>query len=245
MIRVDKSNTAVPAILNDGGKGDTETQALIQAANRGETQFDFDNDIYGHPTVKKVLIALQNGKCCFCQGMVIDTSHGDIEHFRPKGGYQQTEEQSLQKPGYYWLAYDFSNLFFACQKCNEVYKRNYFPLADESKRATSPDHDCSREESLILHPEWDFPEDHITFVNEVVKSKNGSLKGFETIKRTGLDRIELEDSRYVHLKTLKILARVARSASNEAEDARDLFKEIGQPGNLFSAMVRANFPDLV
>ena len=168
-----------------------------------------------------------------------------MEHFRPKGGYQQTEKQPLQKPGYYWLAYNFSNLFFACQKCNEVYKRNYFPLADESKRAASPTHDCSDEDSLILHPEWDNPEEHITFVGEMVKTKDGSVKGLETIKRTGLERSELEESRLEQLRPLLILAQIARSSHLFASEAQNHFKEIGQPGHIFSAMVRANFPDLV
>lgn len=245
MIQIDKSKTPIPTILTTGGKGNKATQVLIQAAQQGQIQFDFDAAIYAHPTVKTALIGLQNGKCCFCQGMVTDTSYGDIEHFRPKGGYQQTKDQPLQKPGYYWLAYDFSNLFFACQKCNEVYKRNYFPLADESKRASSSVQDYRKEDSLILHPEWDNPETHITFVGEMVKAKDDSVKGVETIKRTGLNRIELDESRLEQLKPLMILALIARSSDAFAPVARKHFKEIGQPGRIFSAMVRANFPDLV
>ncbi|TAE31633.1 MAG: hypothetical protein EAZ91_07290 [Cytophagales bacterium] len=245
MIRISKVNVATPAILAPGGKGDVETRELMQAATNGQTQVEFQDSIYGHKSVKEALIGLQKDKCCFCQGFVTDTSYGDVEHFRPKGGYQQSEQQSLQKPGYYWLAYDFSNLFFACQKCNEVYKRNYFPLADESKRALSHTNDCLLEDSLILHPELDNPEDHITFVDEVVKSRNQSVKGRETIKRTGLDREKLNDSRLEYLETLRVLAIIARSKAEEAYHAREHLKRLGQPGRLFSAMVRANFPDLV
>lgn len=152
---------------------------------------------------------MQHDKCCFCEAQISHTSHGDVEHFRPKGGYQQSEDEPLQRPGYYWLAYDFSNLFFACQKCNEVYKRNYFPLADTSKRATSHNEDYRQEDSLILHLEFDDTEEHITFDKEVVKPKNDSAKGRETIRRTGLDRLKLEDRRFEYFQLLLTLAKVA------------------------------------
>ena len=245
MIQIDKSSAVVPAILAAGGKGETATQKLKLAHHRGELQLTFDNKIYGDGTVKDALINLQHDKCCFCEAQVTHTSHGDVEHFRPKGGYQQSENDLLERPGYYWLTYDFSNLFFACQKCNEAYKRNYFPLADTTKRAKSHNDDYEQEESLILHPQFDNPEEHITFDKEVVKPKNGSLKGRETIKRTGLDRIKLEDRRFDYYQLLLTLAKVARGNGPEAKEAQEHFKRLGQPTSLFSAMVRANFPDLV
>ncbi|CAN5665622.1 hypothetical protein BH09BAC4_BH09BAC4_35540 [soil metagenome] len=245
MIRIDKSSTDVPTILEAGSKGETATQKLKLVHDSGEIQLKFDSKIYGHESVKSVLVSLQHDKCCFCEAQVSHTSHGDVEHFRPKGGYQQSENDPLEQPGYYWLAYDFSNLFFACQKCNEVYKRNYFPLVDTTKRAKSHNDDHEQEESLILHPEFDNPEDHITFDKEVVKPKNGSLKGRETIKRTGLDRLKLEDRRFDYFQLLLTLAKVARGNGSEAGEAQDHFKRLGQPTSLYSAMVRANFPDLV
>lgn len=245
MIRIDKSGTPVPAILAEDGKGTTATQALKDAHDGGETRLSFESKLYGHQTVKDALISLQHDKCCFCEAQISHTSHGDVEHFRPKGGYQQSENEPLQQPGYYWLAYDFSNLFFACQKCNQIYKRNYFPLADISKRANSHTEDYTQEDSLILHPEIDNPEDHITFDKEVVKPRNGSTKGRETIRRTGLNRTKLEDRRFDYFQLLLTLAKVARGNGSEADEARDHFKRLGQPTSLYSAMVRANFPDLI
>ena len=245
MIRIDKSGIPIPAILTEAGKGATATQTLMSDHDSGETQFSFDTKIYGHQTVKDALIQVQHDKCCFCEAQVSHTSHGDIEHFRPKGGYQQSDDEPLLRPGYYWLAYDFSNLFFACQKCNEVYKRNYFPLTDPSKRATSHSEDYKQEDTLIIHPELDNPEDHITFDKEVIKPLAGSVKGKETIRRTGLDRVRLEDRRFDYYQLLLTLAKVARGTNSEADEARDHFKRLGQPTSLYSAMVRANFPDLI
>ena len=155
MIKIDKSTVSIPAILASQGKGDKETAKLIAAFDAGNTTFSFDKSIYAHKSVKELLRAVQYNKCCFCEARINHISHGDVEHFRPKAGYQIDDNQALIKPGYYWLAYDFSNLFFCCQICNQTYKKNYFPLADETKRANSHRDDFSLEESLILHPEFD------------------------------------------------------------------------------------------
>lgn len=235
----------MPAILASEGRGAVATNLLIQQAEGGATTFTFDSGIYGHKSVKALLRELQHGKCCFCEDYIAHVEHGDIEHFRPKGGFQIDETQPLQTPGYYWLAYDFKNLFYCCQICNQVYKKNYFPLSDEGKRVRSHRQDFQLEDCLLIHPEFDDPKDMLTFADEVIKPLNGSLKGAETIKRAGLDRPDLEDDRFVYLKTLRILAIVARSNGSQAAMARQHFKEISRPTAIYSLMVRANFPDLV
>jgi len=63
------------------------------------------------------------GKCAYCEGQVAAVSHGDVEHFRPKAIY-------------WWLAYCWENYLYACQVCNEVYKKDRFPTA--GKRLPAP-----------------------------------------------------------------------------------------------------------
>ena len=245
MIRIDKSAVLIPAILTKEGRGGIATNTLIQQAEGGTQTFEFDSSIYGHKSVKVLLRQLQHGKCCFCEDYIAHVEHGDVEHFRPKGGFQKDEQQPLQVPGYYWLAYNFGNLFYCCQICNQVYKKNYFPLADETKRVRIHSEDFRLENSLLIHPEFDDPYMHLTFVDEVIKPVNGSQKGAETIRRAGLDRYELENDRFVYLKTLRILAAVARVDGPQAIHAQEHFKEISKPTGIYSLMVRANFPDLV
>lgn len=245
MIKIDKSNAAIPAILAEGGKGFSEIIHLKAKFEAGELDFKFNKKIYGDKSVKETLKAIQHDKCCFCEARVTHVSHGDIEHFRPKAGYKSRSKDRLTKPGYYWLAYDFSNLFFSCQLCNQKYKKWYFPIVDETRRAASHLHDWRDEESLILHPEFDDPEQHITFVAEVVKPKGESVKGDETIKRTGIDRRKLTDSRFDYLLLLRGLAALAKSDLPESEEAKVLFKDLGKSTAQYSSMVRSNFPDLV
>jgi uncharacterized protein (TIGR02646 family) len=245
VVQIDKSTVSIPDILKSGGRGEAATIVLIQEAENGALACEFNSSIYGHKSVKELLRQLQHGKCCFCEDYIAHVEHGDVEHFRPKGGFQIDEQQSLQTPGYYWLAYNFDNLFYCCQICNQVYKKNYFPLADETSRVRSHTQNFRVEESLLIHPEVDEPNQHLTFIDEVIKPLNGSRKGIETIKRTGLDRPELEDDRFVYLKTLRILAAVARGDGPQSTIAQQHFKDISKPTAVYSLMVRANFPDLV
>lgn len=243
MIVVDKTGKPIPTILLTTGVG--ETNANIVAFNAGRRKFSIDNSIYGHSTVKEALITLQHDKCCFCERKVSAGEPGHIEHYRPKGGYKKDNLSKLVKPGYFWLAYDFDNLFFSCNRCNSSYKKNYFPLADESKRVTNPTGVISSEDPLIICPSIDATNDLI-FEQEIIKPKGKSRKGDETINRTGLNRKALADDRMFFLKPLQILANVARSDFGpDSLEAQDLFKELGKKESIFSYMVVCNFPDLV
>ncbi len=241
MIQVHKAGHAVPNILLT--RGADETARLQAAYDAGGRDFTIQKSIYGGKTVKSALVKIQHKKCVFCEAKVTATSPGDVEHYRPKGGFVQGDGDALTQPGYYWLAYDWSNLFFSCELCNRTYKKNYFPLANPAARARSHHHPVAAEEALIVHPTDENPEDHITFRKEEVKGV--TPKCVETVKRTGIDRGDLEEQRFHYLRILEVLAKVARGSTPEAAEAISFFKASGLPDKQFSAMVKANFPDLV
>jgi len=242
MIQIDKQNFPTPIILTTEGL--LATEEFKQAYLNGVRKFSFDPSVYGHSSVKGLLISIQHDKCCFCERKISAGEPGHIEHYRPKGGYKIQEKSRLEKPGYYWLAYDFENLFLSCTRCNTSYKKNYFPLSDEAKRAINHQFDIAAENPLIINPCHD-PSVHLIFDKEVMKPIRNSSKGKETIKRTGLNRNALMEDRLSYLKILKILAKVARSNSFEAQEAKDHFKTLGKKESLFSYMVACNFPDLI
>ena len=123
-----------------------------------------DSKIYGHEDVKNALRKLQQGICCYCESYYEGTTFGDVEHYRPKGFYQQHKSDKQHRPGYYWLAYKWENLMYACEKCNRTYKKNYFPLKDPSKRFDKDLRNISQEEPLLINPyEEKNPERHLTF----------------------------------------------------------------------------------
>lgn len=194
MIRILRSATT-PAVLS--GRGVESTLKLCALYDKGEREFTFSYGVYAHASVKASLIEAQHGKCCFCERRV--GTDGDVEHFRPKGGVRQSPDAPLEKPGYYWLAYDWDNLFLSCGPCNSRNKRNLFPLAKGTSRSKhhKDDHRC--EAPLFVNPAADDPQSFIGWRSEVPIALND--RGETTIRALGLDRRALLDIRREHLVT--------------------------------------------
>ena len=153
MIRILRP-AAPPAILS--GKGVEFAAKLCEFYASGQREFTFAATVYAHASVKDALIEAQHGKCCFCERKVFND--GDVEHFRPKGGVRESPGSTLEKPGYYWLAYEWTNLFLSCGPCNSRNKRNLFPLTDGSTRSRCHGDDCSTELPIFIDPSMENPE---------------------------------------------------------------------------------------
>ncbi len=243
MIRIHKP-TKPPKRLIEKGKPKTRGMKSAytrnhMAYNIGERTFQFESSIYGHKSVKGALDTAQHGKCCFCESKVKPTAHGDVEHFRPKGGYRQTADQQLERPGYYWLAYDWPNLYFSCQICNQSYKKNLFPLLDPTTRARNHHHDEAEEDAIFIDPGLEDPETHITFRAEFAFGKTN--RGKETIEFLGLNRPVLVGARREALQQWQMLKYVldSDSAGLETEGIEELVRSKLQPDAQYSAMFRA------
>jgi uncharacterized protein (TIGR02646 family) len=166
------------------------------------------SSIYGHDKVKELLAEDQYHKCCYCEVRFGANYFGDVEHFRPKGGYQQDYNGSLEQPGYYWLAYDWDNLYFSCAVCNQEYKRNYFPLFNHvSGRAKANIREIKHEQPLLIDLSKENPEEHVTFDDDIAKPciVRGILseRGQACITAYGLNRLALVSKRMEFLAQLK------------------------------------------
>ncbi len=155
-------------------------------------------------------MSIQDGKCCFCESKIGHVSYGDVEHFRPKAGWVQGNEP-INKPGYYWLAYDWDNLLLSCQICNQRHKKNLFPLSNIGGRAIYHLSDITVEQPLFIHPVNDNPEDFITFKDEIPVAIKGNDRGTITIEKLCLDRELLNEQRRGKLNLVRDLYDVARS----------------------------------
>lgn len=212
MIRIRKKALAkVPDILLI--KGRPALAVLIRRCNGGDIEFtskDFDSAIYGHEEVKQALIKAQDGKCCFCESKIGHISYGDVEHFRPKAGWVQNAE-NLNKPGYYWLAYEWDNLLLSCQLCNQRHKKNYFPLLPGSPRAQSNlDNNCHNEMPIFVHPANEDVETIISFKEEIPVAVGGNQRGSETISKLGLGREQLNEQRRKTLNMIRDIYDLAK-----------------------------------
>jgi hypothetical protein len=122
-------NDGVPIVVLKG----KEKKAAKNSTSVTTLEIALDDELYKPPEAKARLILDHHGKCAYCETRFMDTAGGDVEHFRPKGGYQEYDpsvrdlgKRELQ--GYFWLAYRWENHLWSCKECNETFKASYFGL---------------------------------------------------------------------------------------------------------------------
>ncbi len=174
--------------------------------------FKFRSSLYGHPTVRAALLRAQHDKCAFCESKVAHIAPGDVEHFRPKAAVEVGG--TLVRPGYFWLAYDWDNLYASCPLCNQRHKRNAFPVMGTRASVAAPN--LSAERSIFIDPGQEDPTAHIEFIDSVAHGK--TARGQETIQALGLNRDALDDKR----RTLVKLHRALLEALESLIDRRDV-----------------------
>lgn len=253
MIRVLKPATPPTVLTTRGAKATADASAEYDrdppAYRTGASKLpEPDSKIYAHETVRDALRTAQHDKCAFCESVVTHITPGDIEHYRPKRGYRQRPAEPLTYPAYYWLAYDWDNLFLACPLCNQRFKENLFPLRVQKARARCHHDDHTREKPVLLHPGRDNPGRHITYRDEVAVPK--TARGRATIALLGLDRKELNDRRAERRRALQLLRRfrdglLADLARAPTAEARSALAEVERalagailPSAEYSAMAR-------
>lgn len=214
MIRIQKPSTP-PAKLAQDGKSKRRSHCSSYSRNptayqSGKRTFAFDSNIYTHENVKNALIAAQHNKCCFCERLI--GTDGDVEHFRPKQAYRQAKGETLKRPGYYWLAYEWDNLYLACTGCNQRHKQNLFPLQDPTKRAINHRQSIKNEQPLFVDPGKEDPETVIGFRGEVAYAIEGNLQGKATIDALKLNYRSLPEARLQRLQILKKLWQISQLA---------------------------------
>ncbi len=154
--------------------------------------------------VKQPLYDMFSGKCAFCERKV-ELSAGRIEHFRPKSQYVD-------------LTFDWNNLLYACEVCNNAEnKGNKFPLdCDGTPLLIDPtDEDCDIYQYLEFY--WD-KEAQLAHVNG--KDKRGKV----VAEILSLNRTDLIQYRSRKLKALLVILRQLRETRDKEamdKEARD------------------------
>lgn len=264
---IDKSGIAVPAVLTTKGIAKTTDniarynahKAVYTSSTPGTKttkaytvadSFAIDNEIYGHDDVKTTLIGLQKKCCCFCESRITHISSGDVEHFRPKQGYSQDQNDLFHKPGYFWLAYDWKNLLFACERCNRRYKKNFFPLKNIANRCNpSVSFDISGEEPLFINPCEIDPSLHLEFRGAVITHKTS--EGDVTIRELGLGRADLNEMRQDSLTAIDALMNIYerdKGSPHEMDSQTKFQNALNEKLNItaqYTMMFRNNFASYI
>jgi len=191
MRKIEKNYTTISLNLS-------KTKDAIKEVSELNKKYTFEG--YNTKEVKTELTKIYNKKCAFCETDPTIGSYLEVEHYRPKG---KIFEDNIHK-GYYWLAYEWSNLLFACRKCNGA-KANHFPILGTrqmyhpttNNEINYTDFNLNAkilidEKPLILNPEEaDFkPEEHFK-INSKGKLISISERGKKTIEICQLNREEL------------------------------------------------------
>jgi uncharacterized protein (TIGR02646 family) len=193
VIRIDKASISVPESLNS----DLTNQRRKELIDN--TRYIYDsmyNARYKYNDIKEALEKLYRNKCAYCE---TKSERWDVEHFRPKSIY-------------YWLAYSWDNLLFACPDCNG-FKSNHFEVLEHRVEYQVEDilaiHSLMKkynqiENNLFFNPEIEDPEPNIRFeVNGKIISDDNRLN--YTIEKCKLNRSKLIFARAKLWKDLKVI----------------------------------------
>lgn len=141
--------------------------------------------IEGYTSARRSLYLAQHRKCCYCE-RAVEEAHQDVEHFRPKAVY-------------WWLAWSWGNLLFACKTCNE-HKGDSFPLGSAfvgGPRTTAG----NTERPLLIDPADPSDPDPVAHIEFRPVSgrwmpfpRAGSRRGAWLIQTCRLDRPSLLDA---------------------------------------------------
>ena len=166
------------------------------------------------------------GKCAYCDQKYVTMHPDEVEHYRPKGRVVTSEWDAPlpanvapppQHSGYFWLAYEWTNLFPSCVDCNRgryhedgarrvaAGKASYFPI--RAARALQLGQEAL-EGALLVNPCDMDPADHLTFADNGYMDPR-TYAGEVTIKLLGLN---------VREGILEMRANAFRDARNQMQN---------------------------
>jgi hypothetical protein len=178
MIRIRRGRE--PRKLREVRKAELNRVRPLHAAGT-LTRDDLGNQ---YTTVINELWRAQFLMCCYCEMQQLQVWN-DLEHFRPAGNARR---DSHNDSGYWWLAWSWQNLMFACRFCNRTAKNDWFPLHVGSTPLQPEEHPPGNESALLIDPGTENPLTHIQFRQEsatgrwLPHARNGSPRGKRTIE---------------------------------------------------------------
>lgn len=236
-------------------------EAALPTLNEDKKGPSFPDRISHWGAYKEHFARRQEGRCGFCELIVIGGQPGDVEHFYPKGAVRildpenqgrerkdlsnVTGRQSLREfgTGYWWLAFEWENYLLACSTCNRTWKSDFFPVAGAPEDRSRPAED-NDETPLLLNPFDDDPGAHLGYhVDGTIHAK--TPRGLATIETVGLWRPSLVNQRRKILR--KVEARIREMNEGTPQQVRESVRAIIDFGDAemftFPGMVRIFFKD--
>jgi uncharacterized protein (TIGR02646 family) len=247
VIYVDRSKVRKPKTLASSAvKKDLDNaRAFFGTPERDRRQHrhEFRLQLYKADDVMKALIELFHGKCAYCETKIDNPV--DLDHFRPKSR-AMNHDGKVSADHYWWLAYEWENLYLACAYCNRS-KATRFPVTGSR---LVPFQSVLEEQALLVDPCRDKPELHLVFTEEGLVVGQ-SERGKATVDLLNLNRDALVGERRAAMVALHDFLRSTRARGGKLEpaDLDDRFTGLDAPHtgacNYFLHRLLTNDPGLV
>jgi len=188
----------------------------VLIANEGAWTDEYINDRalgekrrrWAHTEVVDALRAETFRKCMYCEDLPESVTWLHVEHIMPKAKFAE-------------LVVDWSNLGFACPRCN-VAKSDYYDTTDP-----------------VLNPFMEDPRDHLEFCGGLIRARHGSGKGYLSIAKMELAREGLCQQRMEQIEVVEALVRVWHLLGpGSAQDAvKEQIWDLARPASRFSVAI--------
>lgn len=202
MIHIERTPT--PALLDSSlvrtARAEAEKFFRQPIAERKQKHHKFFPLTTKLPGFAEALNAAFNGKCAFCESYVSLADASYMDRYRPRSGAIGVDGSS-SPDHYWWLAYEWTNLYLVCLACNKI-RGERFPITKERAQPNTTGELLLEEAPLLLDPCYDFPEDHLLF-DEKGMVASDSKQGRTTIETLGLNRSPLVLARAEVVAVLK------------------------------------------
>lgn len=181
----------------------TTHERRMEIINRKDFFTDNYNSSYKADDIKDKLNEIYHSKCAYCEQKV-EQIH--VEHYRPK------RKKGTDSYAYYWLAFSWDNLLFACPNCNSN-KGNKFKIegsrvefVNNKTNIKNINNHSSKydmlERPFMINPEVTDPLGYIEFSRSGKISSNHKRFKY-TIEECSIDRDYLNDERRKILNDFK------------------------------------------
>lgn len=169
-----------------------------------------NNKQYAYPEIRSTLNTMSFHKCFYCERKLKDVPQ-EVDHFI---------EVSERKD----LAFDWDNLYLACDNCNNKVSNKAIPV--------DPLDPCGDTDNVI--------QEHLTFDDEIICARHNSPLGLITIQKYKLDSDQLDKVRLVQIKNFqKVLIQILQNIKSESREINEQereallrFQNIDQPFSL-------------
>lgn len=168
MIHVDRGRVPVPDIFSSS-LAETQRQRAREwfkqmgMAKVRQERYYFEAKIWLE--AKRPLDELFQFKCAYCE-KDLRQEPSVVDHFRPYEECIGLDGKPF-KDGYWWLAYEWDNLYPVCRECASI-KGNRFPVAGDHLAADEQGdyplgQTVHQEHAILLDPCYDYPERYLQF----------------------------------------------------------------------------------